>query len=88
MSAPDLADLLTRLVTVIRATAIDPEAGPAVKLAEIMTFTDTAVAPPPPPCKFPWRADVPPGTRGSSDGTGEGLVLTASTAVTHSPVPS
>jgi hypothetical protein len=94
MSAPDLASLLTRIVTVARATAIDPEAGPAVKLAEIMTFLDTVVAPPPPPpCEFPWRLAGRPGARGNDDGTGETMVtagrrMAAGTTETHSPVPS
>jgi hypothetical protein len=83
MSAEELADLLTRLVAVARATAIDPEAGPAVKLAEIMTFLDTVVAPPPPPCGFPWRLAGRPGSRGSDDEAGEGLL-----AMTHSPASS
>jgi hypothetical protein len=88
MSAEELADLLTRFVTVVRATAVDPEAGPAVKLAEIMTFTDTVVAPPPPPCDFPWRLAGRPGAGGSDDGAGGALVLTAGTNETRPPVPS
>lgn len=88
LSAPDLADLLTRFVTAVRATAIDPEAGPAVKLAAIMTFTDTVVAPPPPPCDLPWRLASRPGTGGGSDETGGALVLTAGTTGTRPPVSS
>lgn len=49
MSTPELAGLLTRYVTRVRAVLIDPEAGPVAKLAEIERVTDTEVAPPPGP---------------------------------------
>lgn len=77
MSAPELAGLLTRFVTAVRATVIDPEAGPAVKLAAIAAFTDTVVAPPPPPGDFPWHPDA----GGNEAGGGW-------PAMTHSPASS
>jgi hypothetical protein len=81
MSATDLAEVLTRYVTFVRATGIGPES-PVMKVSAILAFTDTEVAPPPPPCGFPWRLPGP-GARGSGDGTGE-----TAPPVTHSPVPS
>jgi hypothetical protein len=87
MSAPDLADLLTGFITSLRAVAIDPETGPADKLAAIERITNT-VAPPPPPGDLPWRLAGSPGAGRGSDGTGEAMVLTASASETHSPVPS
>jgi hypothetical protein len=87
MSASQLAGTLTRFVAEVRAVLIDPEARLPLKLAAIEVIVN-AVAPPPPPCDFPWRPDGRTRARGNSDGTGEALVLTAGTAVTRSPVPS
>jgi len=87
MSAPDLAGLLTRYVTFVRATGVGP-GSPAAAVTEILAFTDTVVAPPPPPCAFPWRTGGSPRARGTSDGTGGTLVLTAGASETRSPVPS
>jgi hypothetical protein len=66
----------------VRTAGNHPETGPAVAVTRILAFTDTEVAPPPPPCGFPWRL-TGPAARGSGDGTGE-----TAPPVTHSPVPS
>jgi hypothetical protein len=82
--APDvLADILTSLITRTRAVLVDPETSCLDKVLAMYAIVD-AVAPPPPP-------DLPlPAGRGGQGGSGAGeaLVLTAGTAVAHSPAPS
>jgi hypothetical protein len=87
MGASQLAGILTRFVTEVRAVLIDPELSLPIRLAAIEGIVN-AVAPPPPPCDFPWRAGGIPRARGTSDGTGGTLVLTAGASETRSPVPS